>query len=541
MNIKQEKTKVIFIFGGVYSSLGKGIVVSSIAKILTNLNKKVSVLKFDPYLNVDPGTMAPGQHGEVYVTKDGAQTDLDLGHYERFIGRELTQLSSVTSGRIYNEIIHREREGKYNGKTVQVIPHVTNEIKERIYQIIQSENPDFLIIEVGGTVGDSESIPFTEAISQFILEHGQENTIVCLVSPLISLSSTSGELKTKPTQHSIRQLRSLGVSPNFLILRSSVEVGQDTFEKIQLSSHIYKDNIFISPDLDSIYELPEKLYEQNIHLRIFNYFKIKYDKEKDTFKKNWVSYMNDVRAIKNSIKIALIGKYTNLHDAYASVLESLRLAGYENNVYVEIKWIDAETVTTSNIGTILKDCNGVVVPGGFGIRGIEGMIIAINYVRTHDIPFIGICLGMQLTCIEFARNVLGIQDANSTEFSSTTSNPVIDLIDGTFQLGNYECHIKEKTLASKIYKTNLIQQRHRHRYALFQPNYIEQLEKNGLKISGVRYYNNKIITEFVECDKLKCFIGCQYHPELHSKPKNVKPKNVDPFFLYFIKQSTKTK
>jgi CTP synthase len=286
MNTKQEKTKVIFIFGGVYSSLGKGIVVSSIAKILTNLNKKVSVLKFDPYLNVDPGAMAPGQHGEVYVTKDGAQTDLDLGHYERFIGRELTQLSSVTSGRIYNEIIRREREGKYNGKTVQVIPHVTNEIKERIYQIIQSENPDFLIIEVGGTVGDSESIPFTEAISQFVLEHGQENTIVCLVSPLISLSSTSGELKTKPTQHSIRQLRSLGVSPNFLILRSSVEVGQDTFEKIQLSSHIYKDNIFISPDLDSIYELPEKLYEQNIHLRIFNYFKIKYDKEKDTFKKN---------------------------------------------------------------------------------------------------------------------------------------------------------------------------------------------------------------------------------------------------------------
>ena len=536
MNTKQEKTKVIFIFGGVYSSLGKGIVVSSIAKILTNLNKKVSVLKFDPYLNVDPGAMAPGQHGEVYVTKDGAQTDLDLGHYERFIGRELTQLSSVTSGRIYNEIIRREREGKYNGKTVQVIPHVTNEIKERIYQIIQSENPDFLIIEVGGTVGDSESIPFTEAISQFVLEHGQENTIVCLVSPLISLNSTSGELKTKPTQHSIRQLRSLGVSPNFLILRSSVEVGQDTFEKIQLSSHIYKDNIFISPDLNSIYELPEKLYEQNIHLRIFNYFKIKYDKEKDTFKKNWVSYMNDVRAIKNSIKIALIGKYTNLHDAYASVLESLRLAGHENNVNVEIKWIDAETVTTSNIGTLLKDCNGVVVPGGFGIRGIEGMIIAINYVRTHDIPFIGICLGMQLTCIEFARNVLGIQDANSTEFSSTTSNPVIDLIDGTFQLGNYECHIKEKTLASKIYKTNLIQQRHRHRYALFQPNYIEQLEKNGLKISGVRYYNNKIITEFVECDKLKCFIGCQYHPELSSKPKNV-----DPFFLYFIKQSTKTK
>ena len=246
--------------------------------------------------------------------------------------------------------------------------------------------------------------------------------------------------------------------------------------------------------------------------------------------------MNNVRAIKNSIKIALVGKYTNLHDAYASVLESLRLAGYENKVNVEIKWIDAETVTTNNIAGLLKDCNGVIVPGGFGIRGIEGMIIAINYVRTHDIPFIGICLGMQLACIEYARNVLGIQDANSAEFSSTTSNPVIDLIDGTFQLGNYECHIKEKTIASKIYKTNVMQQRHRHRYALFHENYIKQLENNGLKISIIRYYNNKVLAEFVECDKLKCFIGCQYHPEFHSKPKDV-----DPFFLHFIKQSIKRK
>ena len=535
MNIKQEKTKVIFMFGGVYSSLGKGIVVSSIAKILTNLSKKVSVLKFDPYLNVDPGTMGPGQHGEVYVTNDGAQTDLDLGNYERFIGRNLTQMSSVTSGRIYNEIIRREREGRYNGKTVQVIPHVTNEVKERIYQIIQAEHPDFLLIEVGGTVGDSESIPFTEAISQFILEYGKDNTIVSLVSPLISLGTTSGELKTKPTQHAIKELRSLGISPNFLILRSGVEVGQDTFDKIQLSSHIHKDSIFISPDLNSIYELPEKLYDQNIHLRIFDHFEIKYEKEKDTFKKNWVSYMNDVRAIKNSVRIALIGKYTNLHDAYASVLEALRFAGYENDVNVEIKWIDAETVTTKNIAELLKDCNGVIVPGGFGVRGIEGMIIAINYVRTHDIPFIGICLGMQLTCIEFARNVLNIQDANSTEFSSTTSNPIIDLIDGSFQLGNYECHIEDKTLASKIYKTDVIQERHRHRYAI-NNNYIEQLEKNGLKVSIVRNYNNRIIGEFVEYDKLKCFIGCQYHPEFSSKPKDV-----DPFFLYFIKQSIKAK
>ena len=419
-----KKTKVILVFGGVYSSLGKGVAVSSIAKILKNLGNEISMLKFDPYLNVDPGNMAPGQHGEVYVTKDGAQTDLDLGNYERYIEKELTQASNVTSGRIYNEIIKREREGNYGGKTVQIIPHVTNAIKDKIYHLINTESPNFLVIEIGGTVGDMESAPFIEALSQFIIEYGEQNVLTILLSPLISLNSTSGEVKTKPTQHSVKELRSLGITPNLLILRTGFPVEKSTIVKLSLNCHIPENKIFISSDVKIVYEVPVKFYEQNIHLSIYDYFGLKYDSSKNTFS-NWISYINDIKKIENKTKIALVGKYTDLHDAYCSLIEAIKLAGYVIHTNVEIKWIEAEQITKENISELVKDCGGILVPGGFGERGIDQMLIAIKYARENDIPFLGICLGMQLTCIEAARNLLGWENANSTEFNLDTKKRVI--------------------------------------------------------------------------------------------------------------------
>lgn len=528
-----KKTKVILVFGGVYSSLGKGVAVSSIAKILKNLGNEISMLKFDPYLNVDPGNMAPGQHGEVYVTKDGAQTDLDLGNYERYIEKELTQASNVTSGRIYNEIIKREREGNYGGKTVQIIPHVTNAIKDKIYHLINTESPNFLVIEIGGTVGDMESAPFIEALSQFIIEYGEQNVLTILLSPLISLNSTSGEVKTKPTQHSVKELRSLGITPNLLILRTGFPVEKSTIVKLSLNCHIPENKIFISSDAKIVYEVPVKFYEQNIHLSIYDYFGLKYDSSKNTFS-NWISYINDIKKIENKTKIALVGKYTDLHDAYCSLIEAIKLAGYVIHTNVEIKWIEAEQITKENISELVKDCGGILVPGGFGERGIDQMLIAIKYARESDIPFLGICLGMQLTCIEAARNLLGWENANSTEFNLDTKKRVIDLIDGSFRLGNQTCTIKPKSIAHKLYNSQTIEQRHRHRYALFHNDIIESLETVGIKSTMFGSYHEKQVVEFVENDKLRCFIACQYHPEFHCKPNNV-----DPIFTYFIEKSAK--
>lgn len=533
---EKNKTKVIIVFGGVYSSLGKGIVVSSIGKILTNLNKTVSVIKLDPYLNVDPGNMSPSQHGEVYVCKDGAQTDLDLGTYERFLEKELTQDSNVTSGRIYDEILKKERHGGYGGKTIQVVPHVTNAINERIFSIIQNENPDFLLVEVGGTVGDVESVSFVEALSQFILEYGEKNIMNCLLCPIIYLGSTTDELKTKPTQHSIRQLRSLCINPSLLILRSVVKVDKDTIAKLHFTTHIKEENIFVSPDLKSIYDLPVLLYNQNIHKAILNYFNIPYSQSEDKFAKTWISYMDHVKKINKEITIGLLGKYTSLHDAYMSVVEALRFAGYANNVNVNIKWIEADSFDEKQMPSVFKDCDGIIIPGGFGTRGIESLIKCINYIRTHNIPTMGICLGMQLMAIEYARNELGIKDAHSTEFEPATKSPIINLIDGSLQLGDQECKIVDKTIANRLYKANTILQRHRHRYAIFNPDYIDLFNKSNLKISMTMFYNNKTIVEFIENSKMTCYIGSQYHPEFHSKPHNV-----DPMIVYFIKQSIKSK
>lgn len=529
MNNLVKKTKVIFIFGGVYSSLGKGTIISSIGKILTNNTKRVSVLKFDPYLNVNAGLISPSQHGEDFVTKDGIETDLDLGNYERFIEKELTKLSTVTSGRIYKEIIDCELSGGYKGKTIQVIPHVTNKIKEKIYNIINFEQPDFLLIEIGGTVGDAEWVPFTEAISQFIPEYGSENVLPILVSPLISLGSTNGELKTKPTQHSIKEIRTYGVFPNFLILRTSIKPDDEIYEKLELSSHIDRRNIFFSPDLKSIYDLPDILYKQKIHLRIFDYFNIKYIKDKDLFNKNWSSFMKKVNNIKKSIQIAIIGKYVSLHDAYVSLFEALRFAGYHANVNVNIKWIPANTVKTNNIAKLLKGCRGVVIDEveGFGNNGDENIILAINYIRKNNIPMIAIGSGMQLMCIEFARNVLGIKSANSAEFSKT--DDIIERINEGVLLGNHECTIEPKSTAFKLYKTNKINHRHANAYGMIDQKIISNFNKNGLNISMRMKKGNKIVAEFVENKKLKCYLGCQFHPEYHSKPKNV-----DPLFTYFI-------
>lgn len=531
MNNLGNKTKVIFIFGGVYSSLGKGTIVSSIGKILSNNTKKISVLKFDPYLNVNAGLISPSQHGESFITKDGIETDLDLGTYERFIEKELTRFSTVTSGRIYKEIIDCELAGGYSGKTIQVIPHVTNKIKEKIYNIINAEKPDFLLIEIGGTVGDAEWVPFTEAISQFIPECGRTNVLSILASPLISLSSTSGELKSKPTQHSIKEILRYGVFPNFLILRTNVKPNKEIFEKLELSSHIDKRNIFFSPDLKSIYDLPDVLYKQKIHLRIFDYFNIKYLKEKDLFQKNWTSYIKKIKKIKKSVDIALIGKYVSLHDAYISIHESLKFAGYQNNTNVNIKWILASTIKNRNINKLLKGCKGVVISEGegFGNKGDEYIINAINYIRTNNIPLICIGSGMHFMCIEFARNVLGMKNANSAEFSK--SDNIIEKIQDKLFLGDYECKVEPKTIASKLYNSNIINQRHSNAYGLINQKLIKLFKDNGLNISMTRTVNNVSIAEFVESKKLKCYLGCQFHPEYHSKPKNV-----DPLFLYFVKK-----
>lgn len=526
-----KTTKVIFVFGGVYSSLGKGITVSSIGRILVSLNYSVSIMKFDPYLNVDPQNMSPKQHGEVFVTGDGAQTDLDIGNYERFTGKNLNKYSNVTSGKIYIDIISKERHGLYNGQTVQAIPHVTDEIKEKIFNMIKFEKSDFLIVEIGGTIGDSESILFIEAISQFVHEYGKNNSLVCLLSPLVSLSSTSGELKTKPTQHAINQLRSMGIFPDFLILRSACKVNSDVYEKINLNSHISADNIFISPNVNLIYELPCHFYKQNLHLQILKYFGIKYNKNNDHFIKDWSIYIQKIKQIKKTIKIALVGKYTSLHDAYMSIVQSLNLAGYVNGVKINIEWIEAEKLQNKNFKAKFKNCSGIIIPGGFGIRGIEQIISVIKYAREKNIPLFGVCLGMQLMCIEYARNVLKLKNVNSTEFDKKCANPIVDLINGDLILSMVKTNIKKNTIAFKIYKSKLnINERRRHRYGVWSDKYKKLLANGGLTISAEAKIGNKSFIDFIEMKKMKCYIGCQTHPELSSKFNDP-----NPIFNYFVK------
>ena len=525
------KTKIIITIGGVYSSLGKGIISSSIGRILVEMKQKVSMMKLDPYLNVDPGTLSPYQHGEVFVTYDGAETDLDLGNYERFTNKKMSRMSSITSGRIYSEVIEKERARGYGGKTVQVIPHITNAIKDKIYKIMEVEQPDFLLIEVGGTVGDIESIPFVEALSQFISEYGKQNVLPIFCSPLIYIS-TSQEIKTKPTQHAFREICSLGVWPELIILRHTENVDDEIIQKISLNCHINKKRIFVSPNLESIYFLPIELYKQGIQKEIFEYFDLKLPNGNIN---NWENYVKLIKNAKDKVKIAMVGKYIKLHDSYASLEQALKLATWEQKKQLEINWIEADSLNSKNVDKILKNHDGILIPGGFGDRGFEGKMEAVKYARTKQIPYLGICLGMQIATIEFARNVLNWQDANTTEFDPKTTHPIFDYIDGRMRLGEQACLITDSSSkAIKMYKNKLIYERHRHRYE-FNNKYLEEYKNKGFSFTAFSNDQEKT-AEIIEIKKHPFFVGVQFHPEFSSWPNNV-----DPVIFNFITAAIKNK
>lgn len=519
-------TKYIFVTGGVVSSLGKGIIAASLGNLLKARGYSVAMQKFDPYINVDPGTMSPFQHGEVFVTDDGAETDLDLGHYERFTDTSLGQINNVTSGSVYQTVINKERKGDYLGATVQTIPHITNEIKSRIVKARNQFKTDFLIIEIGGTIGDIESLPFIEAIRQFKTEVGYNNAISihCTLLPYLP---TSGELKTKPSQHSVTVLRSYGLQPEVLVCRTTRSIPKNEKEKLALFCSVPKEAVIECKDMKSIYEVPLALEEQKMASVVLQRLGME-DK-----KPNLTSWTKLVERIKNpqmTIKVAIAGKYTKLSDAYISVVESLKHAGYANHANIEIKWINAEDcVDYEEAKAMLKDVQAVVVPGGFGIRGIEGKLSVIRYARENNLPFLGLCLGMQCAVIEYARDVVGLKDANSTEFDENTPYPVIDLMleqknvqgyGGTMRLGKYECIIKKGSKANDAYGTTKIFERHRHRYEV-NNEYIEKLKKAGLVFSGLS--PDGMLAEMIELPELDWFVASQFHPEFKSRPETPHP------------------
>lgn len=528
--------KYVFVTGGVVSGLGKGITAASLGRLLKARGFSVTMQKFDPYINIDPGTMNPIQHGEVYVTYDGCETDLDLGHYERFIDEELNYTSNITSGKIFSSVIEKERKGEYLGATVQMVPHVTNEIKNKVYEAGVSSKADIVITEIGGTVGDIESQTFIESLRQIQYELGRENTFF-VHTTLIPYIYGSGELKTKPTQNSVRDLRNMGITPNAIVCRTPIELNENIVKKLSLFCSVPEENIINAVDVKNIYQIPINFYNQKIDEIILKQFKLEVRKADIKY---WFDLVNCVDNLKDEVEIALVGKYVELHDAYLSVAESLRHAGYKYNVKVNINWIDSESLEKSdvNLSDVFKNSKGIIVPGGFGSRGIEGKINAIKYARENNVPFLGICLGMQLAVIEFARNVCNIKDASSTEFDQLCKEPIIDLMTdqksivnmgGTLRLGNYECNIKKNTLAFDDYKTSHILERHRHRYE-FNNSYRKILEKNGLVFSGINKVSN--LVEIIEYPKHKHFIACQFHPEFKSRP--TKPH---PLFDSFIKMS----
>lgn len=520
-------TKYVFVTGGVVSGLGKGITASSIALLLKSRGYKVFMQKFDPYMNVDPGTMNPIQHGEVFVTYDGHETDLDLGHYERFIDEELNFTSNITSGKIYKSVIDKERHGDYLGATVQMVPHITNEIKNKVYEAGVTSGADIVITEIGGTVGDIESQSFIEALRQIQYEKGSANTffVHCTLIPYIY---GSNELKTKPTQNSVRDLRNMGIRPDALVCRAPYNTGESIKNKLSLFCSVPVSNVIDSIDVKNIYEIPINYYNQKIDEIILKQFDLPIKKANLDY---WKKLIDTVNNLKDEIEISLVGKYVELHDAYISVAESLRHAGYKYNTKININWVDSEMLEDSkaNLKEIFKNSKGIIVPGGFGSRGIEGKIKAIEFARENNIPFLGICLGMQLAVIEFARNVCSIKDASSTEFNSTCENPIIDLMadqksivnmGGTLRLGNYECTLKKDTLAYNDYKEDKILERHRHRYE-FNNKYKEILEKKGMVFSGI---NEKAdLVEIIELPNHKHFIACQFHPEFKSRPTRPAP------------------
>ena len=530
-------TKYIFITGGVISSLGKGIASASIGKILESRGLKVSLMKLDPYINVDPGTMSPYQHGEVYVTEDGAETDLDLGHYERFTNAELTKFNNATTGQVYNAVISKERRGDYLGKTIQVIPHITNEIKDRIRKVASVSGAKVVLVEVGGTVGDIESLPFLEAARQLGLEVGRDNVLYIHLT-LIPYIKVAGEIKTKPTQHSVGTLREIGIQPDILICRTEKTLSEDIKEKISLFCNVRKEAVIESKDVESIYQVPLVFRDQNLDKIVLDHFRMKCSKfDLKDWEKNVVSRVLNP---KHKVKIAFVGKYIGLQDAYKSVYESLTHAGIANDCKVEIERVDSEDIEKDGAEKFLKGVSGVLVPGGFGSRGVEGKIKAIEYARVNAIPYLGLCLGMQCAVIEFSRNVCGLKKANSTEFDKKTSYPVISLLEeqrkvkdmgGTMRLGGYLCKLKKGSKAGLFYKKELISERHRHRYE-FNNKFKKLLESKGMVFSG-NYQKNNLV-EIIELSDHPFFMAVQFHPEFKSKPDKSHP-----LFREFIKATLK--
>jgi len=531
------KSKFIFVTGGVMSSLGKGICAASLGRLLKSRGYSVTIQKFDPYLNIDPGTMNPIQHGEVFVTDDGGETDLDLGHYERFIDEDLSKYNNFTSGKIYKNVIDDERKGKFLGSTVQVIPHVTDEIKASIKKTLTRRNTDIVITEIGGTVGDIEGLPFLEAIRQFRKDVGKENVLYIHVTYVPYLKTTE-ELKSKPTQHSVKELRSIGIQPDIIICRSETRLTDSIKSKISLFCDIEKEDTIEAIDVEHIYKVPLMLKKEKLDLRVLSKLRLK---ERKSDLKSWEKIVNAINHLNGKVEIGIVGKYTKLKDAYISIVESLNHGGYYFKKNVNITWINSESISVNcPDDNILFNMDGILVPYGFGVRGINGKINAIKCAREKKIPFLGICLGMQCAVVEFSRNVLGFKDANSTEFNPKTKNPVICLMHeqknikdmgGTMRLGRYKCRLKNNSKAYKAYRERIIFERHRHRYEL-NNDYIETLEKNGLIITGVNPEKN--LAEIVEIKNHPWFVAVQFHPEFKSRPDRPHP-----LFRDFIEASIK--
>lgn len=520
-----KRTKYIFVTGGVVSALGKGITAASLGRLLKNRGLKVSIQKFDPYLNVDPGTMSPYQHGEVFVTDDGAETDLDLGHYERFIDENLTQNSNITTGRIYWSVISKERRGEYLGGTVQVIPHITNAIKDKVYRAAKERDVDVVITEIGGTVGDIESQPFLEAIRQVRSEVGGDN--VCFIHvTLVPYLGKAGELKTKPTQHSVKELRTIGIQPDIIVCRSEKELSEDIKNKIGLFCNIDGRSVIQNLDADHLYEVPLMLHAEGLDNLVCEKLHLGC---KDIDNSEWIDMVQRIKNLKDEVTIALVGKYVELHDAYISVVEALSHGGLANNTNVNIKWVNSEELESQDVNEVLKGVQGILVPGGFGDRGVEGKIDAIRWARENKVPFLGICLGMQCAVIEFARNVLGLEGAHSSELNPETKYPVIDImpeqkdiedLGGTMRLGVYPCKLDEETKAYDCYKDEVIYERHRHRYE-FNNEYKKEIIENGMTIAGTSPDGR--LVEIVEIEDHPWFVAAQFHPELKSRPNRPHP------------------
>lgn len=529
---KKTQTKYIFVTGGVASSLGKGIISSSLAKLLQARGYSVMIQKLDPYINVDPGTLNPYEHGECYVTEDGAETDLDLGHYERFTNIHTSQANNVTTGRIYMSVINKERQGEFLGKTVQVIPHITDEIKRRIKLVASNKQYDVVITEIGGTVGDMESLPYIEAVRQLRYNLGPGNTVVVHLT-LIPYMSASGELKTKPTQHSVKTLLENGLQPDILVLRSEKHINEEIRAKVALFCNVDKDAVVESIDVPTIYEVPLLMLNQKLDLVTLRKLNLEATKKPDLDK--WIKFVDKVKNPKKKVEIALIGKYTALPDAYKSIVESFVHAGATNDARVKLTYINSEKLTKENVDSVLGRMGGILVAPGFGNRGIDGKIIAVEYARTNNIPFFGICLGMQCAVIEYARNVLGMPTANSTEMENTDC-PVIDLMEeqknitikgGTMRLGAYPCHLDKDSISYKAYDTQDISERHRHRYE-FNNKYKDAFNEGGMKTVGINPDTN--LVEIVEVKGHPWFVGVQFHPEYKSTVLNPHP-----LFVSFVK------